>query len=213
MSTRESTRELPPPLVAISPGDLAPERIEEFVNSLSRAVDAGLPALLLRERELSDRAFLDLALRARAALDGAYFVIHDRVHLSAACEADAVHLGFRSLPPAEARRILAPSIALGFSAHEGDEPRLREPCDYVFFGPVLDTPSKRGVKAPVGFGGLARAVRASAIPVWAIGGLKPEHASRALASGARGIAVLSGIFGAHDAEGACRAYLDALGTA
>jgi thiamine-phosphate pyrophosphorylase len=206
-----SARRLPPPLLAISPGALAHERDEDFTGELARAMDGGLSGLLLREPELSDRAFLDLARRARAMLrPPAYLAIHDRVHLAEACAADAVHLGFRSLPPDEARRILEPSIALGFSAHEGDDERARAASDYLFFGPVLDTPSKRGVKAAVGFDGLARAVRASSIPIWAIGGLKPEHASAVRASGARGLAVQSGIFGARDVASACRAYLGAL---
>jgi thiamine-phosphate pyrophosphorylase len=206
-----SARRLPPPLLAISPGALVHERVEDFTGELARAIEGGLSGLLLREPELSDRAFLELARCARAMLrPPAWLAIHDRVHLAAACGADAVHLGFRSLPPDEARRILEPSIALGFSAHAGDDESARAPSDYLFFGPVLDTPSKRGVKAPVGFTGLAREARTSSIPLWAIGGLKPEHVAAVRASGARGLAVQSGIFAARDVAGACRAYLDAL---
>jgi thiamine-phosphate pyrophosphorylase len=154
------------------------------------------------------------AARERLPRDG-WLGIHDRAHLVPATRADAVHLGFRSLTPEVARAIVADEIAIGFSAHADDDAETWTAADYLVFGPVLDTSSKRGWKDPVGFDGLARAVARAACPVWALGGLKPEHAGSALTAGARGIAVQSGIFGADpsgggDPAGAVRAYERAL---
>jgi thiamine-phosphate diphosphorylase len=228
-----SAVKLPPALVAVSPGDLGldgaidPRRRAAFLATLEKCCRAGLRALLVREPALLDRALLELARDVRTIVDGnsrghdrsleqhasrereGWLGLHDRVHLAAAAQADAVHLGHRSLEPAIARTILDPSIAIGFSAHEGDDLAHWRASDYVFFGPVLDTASKRGLKTPVGFAGLAAAVRASPVPVWAIGGLKPEHAAEVRASEARGVAVLSGIFVASDPAAACAEYLRA----
>jgi thiamine-phosphate diphosphorylase len=202
---------LPGPLVAISPGDLDARGTRPFALTVARCVERGLRALVVREPELSDKAVLELVrdLREHSASD-LWLSVHDRVHLAEAGGADAVHLGFRSLSPREARAILPAHVAIGFSAHADDEPRVREGAEWLLFGPVLDTPSKRALKEPQGFDGLARAASASPIPLWALGGMKPEHANAALDAGARGIAVLSGIFGAPDPEAACARYLDAL---
>jgi thiamine-phosphate diphosphorylase len=212
-----SAPRLPPALIAISPGDLAGDgavaqrRRSSFLRSLERARERGLRALLVRESELSDRALLELARETRRILgEEGWLAVHDRGHLVQATRADALHLGFRSLTPDVARAIVASGVALGFSGHAGDDVALWRSSDYVFFGPILETPSKRGLKTPVGFDGLERAVRESPVPVWALGGLKPEHAGRVRASGARGLAVLSGIFAAGDPAAAFEAYALAL---
>jgi thiamine-phosphate pyrophosphorylase len=201
-------RRAPPRLVALSPGDLAAGLL---LDAVRRAAAVGLAGILLREPEMSDLALLTLARDVRAILGSkGWLGVHDRVHLAEACGADAVHLGFRSLSPKEARGILPGSISIGFSAHAGDDPGIADGADYLFLGPVLDTPSKRGRKEPIGFTGLSVA---TAAPVWAIGGLRPEHVGRCLAAGAAGIAVLGGIFQSPDPAEAAAAYLRALAEA
>jgi len=205
---------LPPPLVALSPGDLARRGAageRTFLDATARAVRAGLRGILLREPALQDRPLLELARRLRDALpEDGWTAVHDRVHLAAACGAQAVHLGFRSLTPARVRRLLPDGIAIGFSAHAGDEPGLAEGSDYLFFGPVLETPSKRGWKEPVGLERLAREVRRSPVPVWAIGGIGPEHVRACLDAGCAGVAVRSGALLAADPAAACAELLSAL---
>ncbi len=207
---------LPPPLVALSPGDLAADATGDFLVAVRRAASAGLAGMLLREPEMSDRVLLALAREIRALLSsGGWLAIHDRVHLADACGADAIHLGFRSLAPKEARAVLRRdvgpgNISIGFSAHAEDDPGLASGADYLFFGPVLDTPSKRGRKEPIGFEGLAAGVTRSPTPLWAIGGLLPQHVRRCLDAGAAGIAVRAGIFSAPDPAAATAAFLRAL---
>ena len=58
-----------------------------------------------------------------------------------------------------------------------------------------------------GFGGLAEAVRGSDRPVGGLGGLTPDDSAEVRRSGARGLAVLSGVFGAERVGDATRAYL------
>ncbi|MFN0006445.1 MAG: thiamine phosphate synthase [Planctomycetota bacterium] len=206
-------RRLPPPLLAVSPGDLAAPVVPGFLAKLRAAVHGGLSGIVLREPAMGDRVLLELAREAREMLpEDAWLGIHDRVHLADAARADAVHLGFRSLTPLEARRILPDGIAIGFSAHEGDDLAHLAACDYVLFGPVFDTPSKRGWKDPVGLTGLARAVDVCAVPVWAIGGLQPEHAAACALAGCAGIAARAGIFAAADPARATGDYRAAVET-
>lgn len=216
---------LPPRLVALTPGTLGAAHVARFANDAARAIAAGLEGVLLREPELSDKAVLELAHALRARLDppharGAepaprrgWLAVHDRAHLVRAAGADAVHLGFRSLPPVEARRVVAEDVTLGFSAHAGDDVATWTACDYLVLGPVFDTPSKRGLKAPLGLDGFARELARAPRPVWALGGITAANAGELLALGARGVAVRAAVFGAADPARATSALFAALGGA
>lgn len=188
---------LPPRVFALTPGELEPAHTARFLVHAARAIAAGLSAILLREPALSDRATLELAraLRLRLGPHG-YLAVHDRVHLAAAAGADAVQLGFRSLTPADARRVLAPGIAVGFSAHAGDALAAWEASDFLLLGPVFDTPSKRGLKEPLGLAEFERECGRAPRPVWALGGITAANAAEVLARGARGVAVRGALFGA-----------------
>jgi len=201
-------RALPPRVLALTPGDLAPRAFDAFLASLRRAVEAGLEGVLLREPDLSDRDTERLARGIAAALAprAGWLGIHDRVHLARALDADAAHLGFRSLAPEVARELLAPGQALGLSAHARDDRRAWKGADYLFFGPLHETPSKRGLEEPVGKAGLARALEGTEIPIWAIGGIDPERAAEALAAGARGVAVRAALLGSADPAAAWRRF-------
>jgi len=195
-----------PPLIALSPGDLREEQSPAFLGRVERAIAGGLEALVLREPSLSERAYLELGEKLRRMVD--VFIVHDRAHLAHSLGADAVQLGFRSLPPALVRGIVGKEMQLGFSAHAHDAAEARAGADFLVLGPVLRTSSKEGLLEPIGFEGLARACASEGRPVWAIGGLKPEHAQAVRAAGARGIAVRSGVFGAEDIASAVGSYLE-----
>jgi thiamine-phosphate pyrophosphorylase len=204
-----------PRLIALSPGTLVDGRpaafLGAFLGALERALAAGLPGLLLREPRLSDRAYLELA-RTVLALQtprAFWFGVHDRAHLAGELGADALHLSFRSLRPAELRGWLAPGIALGLSTHAGDDARAWEGADYLFHGPLRAVPAKA---EPVGLEGLARA-RAAAparCAVLALGGVQPADGPALRALGLHGVAALSGLLGAADPAQATHAYLAGL---
>ena len=109
----------PPPLLALSPGNLLPSggrgAAAAFAESARSAIGAGLGGILLREPGLPDGALLALAQRLAGFLEpsGGWLGIHDRVHLAAACGAHGVHVGFRSLPASDARRVVGGATALG----------------------------------------------------------------------------------------------------
>ena len=203
----------PPPIVALSPGDLTEADVDPFLERVSAAVEGGLRGILLRERALPDGAWLEAfaGLRARTCgVDGMWLGAHDRVHLAVAGEADGIHLGFRSLPPERVRELVGSDLAVGLSTHADDDVEEWRHADYLFHGPVRSTPSKEGWKEPVGFDGLARAVSAAERPVLAIGGMRARDVRPALDAGAHGVAVLSGILGAPDPRAATERYLGAL---
>jgi len=207
------TRRLPPALLCLSPGDLAPGRCSSFVDRVRAALAAGPIGVLVREPGLEDRAISELLdqLAPLVQTAGGWLGVHDRVHVASALDLAGAHLGYQSLAPREVRAAFGEDLVLGYSTHAGEEPAVWVGADYVFHGPVYDTPSKRGLKDPVGSDALADFCAQCDVPVWAIGGISPERAREVVARGARGVAALSGVLGAADPAGAAGAYIDALG--
>jgi thiamine-phosphate diphosphorylase len=225
-----SARRAPPPLVAITPGTASPGGVGELERRVAAALQGGLAGLLVRESELEDGPFAELALRLRARAPDLWIALHDRPHLALATGADAVHLGWRSLAPLEVRPWLDPGIAIGLSTHAEDPGERWAGADYLFHGPVYATakpgplgpgakapigpgakaPIGTGARAPIGLDGLAEGVRRAAVPVLGLGGITPARVAEVRASGAAGVAVLSGLLAAGDPAARAAEYLAAL---
>jgi thiamine-phosphate pyrophosphorylase len=178
---------------------------------VAAALDAGLPAVQLRDKDLAGGALFALAARLRTATQarGAALFVNDRVDVAVAVGADGVHLGGESLPARVVRPLLPAGMLIGVSTHAPDE-AAGAAADFAFFGPVYDTPSKRPFGAPQGVARLADAVRAATIPVLAIGGVSVEHVPALRAAGAHGGAVIRAVLAADDPGAATRALLAAL---
>ncbi|MBL7008791.1 MAG: thiamine phosphate synthase [Planctomycetes bacterium] len=132
----------------------------------------------------------------RSLREGARFLaVHARSDWAAACGADAVIAGARSLPlEALAARAARHGLRLGRSTHAPSEvaEAAAAGAAFAYFGPVWDTPSKRGILQPRGLAGL-RAACAFGIPVIAIGGVgEAEQVLACRQAGAHGVAVLRG---------------------
>ncbi|MGA6826621.1 thiamine phosphate synthase [Nitrospira sp. NS4] len=170
--------------------------------AVQQAVQAGLPAVQLRERDLPTRDLLELARRIHdiTKLQGVPLLINDRVDLVLALDLDGVHLRANSLPVSVARRILGERCFVGVSTHSPDEVRRAndDGADYVIVGPVFDTPSKRAYGEPLGLERFAEACCGSSIPVFAIGGITRERISEVRRAGAYGVAMIGGILGRRD---------------
>lgn len=199
----------PPGLIALSPGELDARAANDWLAVARAVFDAGWRGLVLRELRLADREYADWARRVRELWPrerGGWLCVHDRAHLAEALDADSVHLGGASLAPSEVRPWLRAGIAIGLSTHADDASERWRDADWIVHGPVQRT-QKPGARAPIGFAGLRNAVERSPAPLWALGGLAPEHARAVLESGAAGMAVLSGLFGASRPAAAAVEYL------
>ena len=166
------------------------------------ALEGGVRAVQLREKDLSSAELYRLAfeLRAMTRSYGARLLINDRLDIALAVEADGVQLGINSLPVAAARRLLGRQMIIGYSAHAIDEAlRVQDDgADFVTFSPVYYTPSKAAYGEPCGVKKLASAASALDIPVIALGGLKQANISETLSANVQGIAVISAILAASD---------------
>lgn len=161
---------------------------------------SGIPAIQIREKDLTDRAVAEIGGWARRELSPfTRILINGRVDIALAARVEGVHLPADGLPVGVLRARFGPAPVIGRSTHTLDEVRdaAEDGADYVTFGPVFPTPSKAGHGPPAGLDGLARAAR-TGIPVLALGGVFPgrfPEVAEAGASGAAGIRMFQDLEG------------------
>ncbi len=173
------------------------------------ALDGGVRAVQLREKDLEGRELYALAeqLRALTLRYQAHLLVNDRLDVALAVEADGVHLGQHSFLAEDARRLLGAGKLIGVSTHSQHEITAAQGADFIVFGPVYYTPSKADYGEPQGLDRLRAAVAHSPVPVFAIGGIKTERVPEILETGAHGIAMISAISAAPDPAQAARELL------
>jgi len=157
-------------------------------------IKGGAGILQLRHKGHWGRALFAEA-RAIAGLcrtHGVTFVVDDRADIAALLQA-GLHVGQDDLAPAAARAIIGPDAVLGFSSHNVDQfcAALREPVNYVAFGPCFPTRSKRNPDPVVGLAELCRCRGLTDKPLVAIGGITRENARSVFQAGADSVAVIA----------------------
>ncbi len=179
-------------------------------SACEAALRGGVRIIQLREKDLSAAELFPVAqdLRQLTRRYNARLLINDRIDIALACAADGVHLGGHSLPTDTARTLLGPDKLIGVSTHSLAEidNATRLGADFVTFGPVYATPSKAAFGAPQGLEKLRAACTTSSLPVYALGGIKTTNHAEVLASGATGIALISGILAQSDPKAAARNF-------
>ena len=194
--------------------DRTQTRGRELVTVVGECLAAGLPAVQVREKDLgaADLALLCRRLRGLTLDTQALLIVNDRVDVALAVGADAVQRASTSLPVKDVRGLVGGQLKIGASVHalpEAIEAEINS-ADWVVFGPVYDTPSKRGFGPPQGLDKLSRVAAAVRIPVIAIGGITPERVGEVRRAGAQGVAVISAILMADSPAEATRRFLEAL---
>ena len=194
--------------------DRTQTRGRELVTAVGECLAAGLPAVQVREKDLgaADLALLCRRLRGLTLDTQALLIVNDRVDVALAVGADAVQRASTSLPVKDVRGLVGGRLKIGASVHslpEAIEAEINS-ADWVVFGPVYETPSKRGFGPPQGLDKLSRVATAVKIPVIAIGGITPERVREVRRAGAQGVAVISAILTADSPAAATRRFLEAL---
>ncbi len=184
---------LPVPIIyPITSGKSNPDEILRLVRA---AVDADVPLIQIREKSLDARVLFELVTRAAEITRGSRtrLLVNDRSDIALSAGADGVHLTTRSLPVEVVRSICGAEFLIGVSTHSLDEALAARAggADFIVFGPVFETESKRAYGAPQGVDKLAEVARAlGEFPVVAIGGITLDNADECFQAGARGIAAI-----------------------
>lgn len=178
-----------------------------LAEAVEQAVKGGAGIVQLREKNLSDEAFLQEAIELKAVCSQykVPLIINDNVEVMLKSDADGIHVGQSDLDAADVRRKIGPDKILGVSAHNIAEARLavKHGADYLGVGAAFATDSKTDVNV-VPHSVYKEICSETDIPVVAIGGINKDNIAELKGSGISGAAVISAIFAADDIEAAAR---------
>lgn len=170
------------------------------VSTVAAAVDGGVSAVQLRDKDASARDLYSLATALVSTLDGTGvpLLVNDRLDVALAAGADGVHLGQDDLPVQQARSVAGPDFLIGLSVSTAAQAAEANALpvatvDYVGASPVFATPTKPEAAEPLGLRGLTDVCEHSDLPCVAIGGIHSENVDAVRACGVDGVAVVSAI--------------------
>jgi len=159
-------------------------------------LEGGAGILQIRHKRHWSRAFFDSARTvARLCREaGATLIVNDRADFAMLLEA-GLHLGQDDLSPRDARRLMGPDAAIGYSSHNMMQLCAAggEPVDYVALGPIFSTASKLNPDPVTGLEEIRRCRSLIEKPLVAIGGITQENACDVWKAGADSVAVIAGL--------------------
>ncbi len=168
------------------------EGTERQLERLEEALANGLRLVQVRERSwpVANRLWFAEAVTRVAHDHGALVLINNDADIARTVGADGLHLPAAALAACTQR----PDFAwVGASCHSAAEiVRAGElGLDYALLGPVLPTPTHPEA-AGLGWSRFADLIAGTAIPVFALGGMKNDLLADAQGVGAHGIALMRG---------------------
>ncbi|MGL6290343.1 MAG: Nudix family hydrolase [Silanimonas sp.] len=186
-------------LVTPEPGD-GPDAERAWLATIERALAGGIRRLHLRVGDdrtaLRARLAAELAPRCRAA--GALLYVHGDAALAQGLGV-GLHWRASQLRAPEAaeltRRHRDAGLRVCAAVHDADELALAEGLgvDDVLLGPVQATATHPG-QAELGWAAFERLRALTALPVIALGGLRPDDLAEARRHGAQGVAGIRGLW-------------------
>lgn len=174
----------------------------DFSEQLALIAAARPDGIILREKDLDEAAYTDLARRALdiCKKSGTPLVLHSFVGAALGLGAGSIHLPLRALRELGEDRKQA-FAAIGASVHSPEEAAEAEALGaaYLIAGHIFETDCKQGL-AGRGLGYLRQVCEAVKIPVYAIGGIGKENIAAVAAAGASGACIMSGFMKSADPQ-------------
>ena len=159
-------------------------------------LEGGAGILQIRHKRHWSRAFFESARTvARLCREaGAALIVNDRADFAMLLDA-GLHVGQDDLSPRDARRLMGPDAAIGYSSHNMMQLCAAggEPVDYVALGPIFSTASKLNPDPVTGLEEIRRCRSLIEKPLVAIGGITQENACDVWKAGADSVAIIAGL--------------------
>jgi thiamine-phosphate pyrophosphorylase len=193
-------------LYLITDGD-APQHIPSAVAAALSCAPPGRIAVQLRAKQADERTLLELArvLRSETRRRGAMLLINEHLDIAQRVAAEGVQLPERSISASEARERLGPSACIGLSCHDAAGLARAQGASFACLSPVFASPGKG---QPLGLDRFGALIAHAELPVFALGGIRPEHARELRVAGAAGLAAISAVFAQPDPARAVTAFLE-----
>jgi thiamine-phosphate pyrophosphorylase len=195
--------------------DLGYVRRDEIESVAQKLCAGGVDVLQLRAKDYDDLEVEAMAREIESITQaaGVPLILNDFPELVPPIGAQGAHVGQEDRAVEDARwragRALAgevPPVIIGKSTHSVPQAiaAAAEGADYIGFGPLFATPTKPGRPA-IGLEDIRAVHEKVSVPIFCIGGIKPENLDKVLDAGARRVVIVSGLLQAPDIEATTRA--------
>jgi len=173
---------------------------------------SGVELIQYRNKTASSRQFFEISRQLSSSLSprGVRLIVNDRPDIALLAGAGGVHVGQEDLSVEEARAICGSDRWVGVSTHTLEQ--LAEAditsADYIAFGPIFQTVTKKNPDPIVGTEILRKARQMTKKPLVAIGGITLERAAEVYRAGADSLAVIRDLICAPNPGVRAREYFD-----
>jgi thiamine-phosphate pyrophosphorylase len=179
--------------------------------------ESGVQLIQYRDKTGTSRQFFEVSRQLSNVLSprGVRFIVNDRADIALLANAGGVHVGQEDLGVEEARAVCGGDRWVGVSTHNFEQLAAAEhtSADYIAFGPVFPTATKKNPDPVVGTELLRQARKLTKKPLVAIGGITLERAAEVYRAGADSLAVIRDLICAPDPGAQARKYLDVAASA
>lgn len=164
--------------------------VDGFLARLEARLAGGLRMVQVRDKTMPHRDAFARRVIDAARRHGARVLVNGEEALARSLGADGVHWASDVLMRATARPVDFLCAASCHSPEELERAAALD-CDFAVVGPVRDTASHPGART-LGWDGFGKLVRGALLPVYAIGGVRPDDLETAWSCGAHGLAMIRG---------------------
>ncbi|MCR5704170.1 MAG: thiamine phosphate synthase [Eubacterium sp.] len=169
--------------------------LEDFLERIEKIASAGVEAIVLREKDLSEKEYeilagqvLDICKKHQVQC-----ILHSYVRVAKKMETNAIHLPMHRLRELSVEDFQSFEV-IGASCHSVEEAIEAEQlgCNYIVAGHIFETDCKKGLE-PRGKRFLRNICDSVEIPVFGIGGISPDKYETIQTAGAAGACVMSSL--------------------
>lgn len=171
-----------------------------------QAVKGGVDLVQIREKEISDDAFLEKAIQLKEMLDTykVPLIVNDRLAIAIQSKAAGIHVGANDLSPMKIKEQWHECQILGYSLEWLDQLNTKEVLvsDYIALSPVFSTITKTNTITEWGLEGIEQVRALTDKPIITIGNMNATNAADVIKAGADCLSVVSAICSANDPQAA-----------
>jgi thiamine-phosphate pyrophosphorylase len=173
---------------------------------------SGVELIQYRNKTASSRQFFEISRQLVSALGprGIRLIVNDRPDIALLAGAGGVHVGQDDLGVEDARAICGPDRWVGVSTHSLEQLAAAEhtSADYIAFGPIFPTATKKNPDPVVGTELLRKARQITKKRLVAIGGITLDRAAEVYRAGADSLAVIRDLICVPNPGVRAREFLD-----
>jgi thiamine-phosphate pyrophosphorylase len=148
-----------------------------------------------KQEDMCDRDLLQIAKDIKSITNNSdtKFIINDRIDICMLANADGLHLGQDDIMLDDVKKLITDEKIIGLSTHniKQAENALKQKPDYIGFGPIYATPTKKKPDPVVGITNIKNITNmANNVPVVAIGGIDDKNINEVINAGARNVCLV-----------------------